>query len=863
MDVLHPLWLLLLVPLLGGVALWARREPRTLRRLLAASAALLLGLGSAGFAFRKTETGRKHVLVVDRSGSVLPFASRADLEKIVSRHARKFGKEDRIGLVLFGENAFVAQSLAPPRALENLDLGGYVVGKDATDIEAALSLASSLLPASGHGEILLISDGRENAGCASRGRWNALARGVRLHAAPVGGVPGGDFAVRSLEGPALVSPADPFTLVARVVSWSGGKASIAFRDGAGRLLAPPRTADFLPGETRAFRETLVPAGTGEPLYTVEVSPEVGRDPFPGNDRAETVVRVAGERRVLYVSSDPRGRIFGRLLERIGGLTCRKVKPFRLGPHPRLEGWDLVVLDGVSAEDLGEGRMEAIESFVRDAGGGLILLGGPAGFGLGGYFDTPVEAASPLRCDPEEKASLALVLLLDASGSMNREVARDRTKFHQAQAATGKLMEKLRPGDFLAVVPFSGAPLLDPCLKTVVGDEPPDAVGRALLGVEPSGSTSILNALSAARVLLEGREEERKHVLLFSDGVETVRADRRAYRALRRWWKANKVTVSAAVTAAALTPAVRDFFVEDIVHQGKIYRVDQFALLPRDFVEDVTRARGRLEKSGAFDPSPGRFPSDVSARETPAVAVFVRTGRKEKGALCAYTVGEKRRPLLAWWRYGLGRAVGFTSSLEEDWAPAWRKWGRPSGSATAEGLLAFWEAWIRWASGEAGNAAVRLVRAGGGLEIRVRLAGKGGARDGLALKAQLISRGASVAETSLQQVGPGLYGGTFDTPGREYVRAVVVREGGGPPVGEGGIFIGASKEMGVLGPNEDRLRALTGGGGTVWSDPALFTPGPGVPQRAGFEEVGWVLFAAAAFCFAAFTFTRPAGGRGKE
>src|SRR5690606_38502315 len=50
----------------------------------------------------------------------------------------------------------------------------------------------------------------------------------------------------------------------------------------------------------------------------------------------------------------------------------------------LQPYDLVMVSDVPAHFVGMAQMAALESFVRDFGGGLIMAGGEDSFGSGGY-----------------------------------------------------------------------------------------------------------------------------------------------------------------------------------------------------------------------------------------------------------------------------------------------------------------------------------------------------------------------------------------------------------------------------------------------------------------------------------------------
>ena len=57
---------------------------------------------------------------------------------------------------------------------------------------------------------------------------------------------------------------------------------------------------------------------------------------------------------------------------------------------QLLDYELVILNNVSGFDLSLARMELLERYVRDAGGGFIMLGGDKSYSAGGYYGTPIE-----------------------------------------------------------------------------------------------------------------------------------------------------------------------------------------------------------------------------------------------------------------------------------------------------------------------------------------------------------------------------------------------------------------------------------------------------------------------------------------
>ena len=112
----------------------------------------------------------------------------------------------------------------------------------------------------------------------------------------------------------------------------------------------------------------------------------------------------------------------------------------------LQSYDLVMIDNVPATDLSPEQMKLLSSYVRDFGGGFIMLGGDQAFGLGGYFRTPIEDILPVQCDfqkEKENPSLGMLLVMDRSGSMTGPKIEMAKEAERLLADTGWLPEPVR------------------------------------------------------------------------------------------------------------------------------------------------------------------------------------------------------------------------------------------------------------------------------------------------------------------------------------------------------------------------------------------------------------------------------------
>src|SRR5690606_19327971 len=115
----------------------------------------------------------------------------------------------------------------------------------------------------------------------------------------------------------------------------------------------------------------------------------------------------------------------------------------------LDGFAAVVLENVPADDLPAGALVALQRFVDDLGGGLLMTGGKASFGAGGYRRSPLEEVLPVSMEIREEQrrfALALAGALDRSGSMTAPAGPDRTKMDLANLGTIAAGEMLGRND---------------------------------------------------------------------------------------------------------------------------------------------------------------------------------------------------------------------------------------------------------------------------------------------------------------------------------------------------------------------------------------------------------------------------------
>nr|MBA3236707.1 VWA domain-containing protein [Chloroflexota bacterium] len=184
-----PLALLLLVPVLLltiGLHLAARRRTGTGRRRIAliVRSVLLAALvfAVAGFQLVLPVDRLATVFVVDLSDSV-GTAGREDALAFLRESLNERKGDDVAGIVAFGKGALVERL---PAELTDIDRLASTPVRSASDIGAALRLATALFPDDAQKRIVLLSDGNDTTGGGQVEAALAAARGVQVQTRRIG-----------------------------------------------------------------------------------------------------------------------------------------------------------------------------------------------------------------------------------------------------------------------------------------------------------------------------------------------------------------------------------------------------------------------------------------------------------------------------------------------------------------------------------------------------------------------------------------------------------------------------------------------------------------------------------------------------
>jgi uncharacterized membrane protein len=681
-----PRWLLMaaILPYLALVRRASLTDLSAAQQWLSASVRGLAIMGVALALSRPTLVLLQHhvceVLLVDVSASV-PDSALHDAQTYVQSAWQGRGDNDVLVVRFAGRAEAVPPPAKPNDPFSAVGRFDDPAVENATDLERALELAEGLYPAGSIRRAVLLSDGLETSGDAIAEAQKAASLGLRIDTVAFASDVDPEISLRALHLPDTIQPEAPFLATAEVWSNESASATITlYQDGFLNGLQPTQTVSLTPGRNDVPFRTVVHDG-GAVTYRAELT-TAAPDRFKDNNRVVATALVRGQPRVLYVEGEP--DYSGDLAR---ALKAQDIDVEVRGPDgvPQSERdlapYDLLLLSDVPVAYVGPDQMSAIDGYVRDLGGGFIMAGGDQSFGSGGYSGTTIEKLLPVTFadqKKEQEARLALILVIDRSGSMGTGSG-GATKIELAKEAAKSTAEILDPDDLLGVVAFDTLPTVVVRLQSASNRM---AIEEDISRLNAGGGTAILPAMQEAFQELSTAHAKVKHVILLTDGQSDTGGLLDLIQEMAS--PADKITVS---TVGVGDDADRDLLATIAqTGQGKFYFTRDPASIPRIFTDDATEvARSSIveDQIGVKVANSEPIVAGLGLDTAPPLRGYVSTQAKAGADVVLLTSTDE--PLLARWQRGLGQAVVWTSDVKARWSADWIAW---------EGFQRFWAQVVR-------------------------------------------------------------------------------------------------------------------------------------------------------------------------
>ena len=671
-ELLEPTWLYLigLVPFFFVVRAHSLTDLSTLQQIVQSGVRALLiagiALALARPAWTTSDDKVATVVLVDVSESVSDAQLEAARQYVGAlARVRDQGErpDDQLFVVGFAERPLVVQESEAGDgtfAIERHPGAGA-----GTDIQAAVQLAYGLFPAGYVPRIVILSDGNQTQGDLLAESYRAQELGVRISWQIFPEERVEEIRVVGLSVPDEVKVGAPFEVTAEIWSTHEDQVTLSLQqDAFPNPLEPRKTVTLHEGVNRVAFKSQAPRA-GYTTYRLRLAGTT-RDREQANNEAVTTAPVKGRPSVLYVEgsvmSEPSSAgHLERALER-ENIDVEVRGPRGLPSAAKeLERFDLVLVSDVPVQFMGMSQMAALESYVRDLGGGLIMAGGEDSFGSGGYQGTRMEKIMPVRFDSEkqrEQPNIAIALVIDRSGSMSG------LKIEAAKESARATSEVLSPADLITVIAFDNQPTTIVRLQRASNRM---RIATDIARLQAGGGTNIYPALREAYEVLQAASAKVKHVIVLSDG----QAPYDGIADLCQEMRSARITVS----AVGIGDADRNLL--NLIADngdGRLYMTDDMAALPRIFMKETTEAQ---RASLVEDPVKVHVAKRVEMIEgtgvesAPLLRGYVTTKPKPQSEVIL--VSDLGEPVLARWRVGTGTSVAWTSDVKNRWSADWIRW----------------------------------------------------------------------------------------------------------------------------------------------------------------------------------------------
>ncbi len=712
---------------------------------------LCLVLAIAGLEIVQRGDNLAVVFLVDVSDSMPEQAINSEVT-FIREALKSIGADDQAAIILFGADALVER---PMSALNELASITSVPVTNQTDLAEAIQLGLALFPSGYAKRMVILSDGAETSGDAFTAAKFASASETQIIVVPFVNTINSEALIKKIDIPAHLRSNEKFDLNVSIQSSQPMRAVV-------RVLAKN---EVLYEGTHEFRKglqtlslPLIAQAPGFISYQVQIAPDAARDAYYQNNRLDAFTQVEGPPRVLMVAPPAGEKLPGGEIRPdessvlVGVLTSAGFDVKLIAPAllpadlPSLAQYNSVVLVDVPARELNQNQMENIRSYVRELGGGLVAVGGPTSFGVGGYYGTPLEDALPVNMqikDEKRRPQLTLVFIIDHSGSMS-ETSGGVMKLELAKEAVARSVELLFPLDRVGIIEFDDTASWVVPITTL---EDPTAVINKIAGIQLGGGTDIYAGLLAMSKILPDDPAKVKHVILLTDGGADISG---IPELVEKLYKENGITLSTVGVGNGAAP-----FLEDLagLGGGRYHFTNTASNIATIFTEETTLAtRAYIVEESFFPALVNSSPILSNINETPQLHGYIASSAKDLAQVILES--PKHDPILAVWQYGLGKSVAFTSDATGRWARDW---------ARSEIFANFWAQAVRYTINDSLNSALQMTVDSKGERAIMTLDARDNSGDFLnayQIQANIIAPNGEPQTATFIQVAPGRYKSEF-------------------------------------------------------------------------------------------------------
>lgn len=659
------------------------------------------------------------------------------MSEYLSRTVAGMPKGDSYGVVTFGKDALVEQFLTSEGHFGGLMT---VPERRATNFEQAVQTALAMLPPDSGGRLVLLTDGKQTGGDIRNMARALTAGGTEFLTLLYASETGRDAYIENVGLPAYLHPGDEYFVTVLVESNYDTDAELILYSGSKKALTSPVHLNV--GSNRfVFRQQ---AGADAATENLRAEIRALGDTCEENNSYSAYSVVEAPPKTLVISG--MGVDAFQFTSMLGAAGCDVNMVSALNAPADINAmldYKCIILADTYIDDLPEGFLANLETYVKDYGCGFVCCGGEDSFALGGYRDTVLETVLPVDMElrgVDEIPSMAMVMVIDHSGSMlGGAQGSGMSNLDIAIRAAQVAVDNLRSTDYVGVLTFDDQYSWQ---VKLTGVDDRSAIKNSIKQIKEGGGTTIKPALLEAYRAIAVSDASIKHVVLLTDGCgETT-----DFRDVVDAYSAAGVTLSTVAVGRDSDTKLLERLADSC--KGRYYYSDISSDIPKIFAQEVFLSGDSYIQNGDFAlavSSVHELTAGLFDGGWPHLYGYVSSTPKT-ASRTVIASAEKEDPILTVWQYGLGRTAAWNSDVTGEWT---------GGFSGQEDYVRLWKRVVDHAAGNASMGEDRVSVATAGETVKISYQTNDYDSD-TGITATVIDPDGNVGEVKLHATAPGSY-----------------------------------------------------------------------------------------------------------
>ena len=690
----YPWLLLLLIPAAASILIpyfrinkrYRNTRNRITSMILHSIVMVLVVAILSGFSIQYVVPNKNNeaILVVDVSES--EKYSETERDRFVEQVMEDCARDNiNVGVVTFGFDQVYATPLET-KAEEKYSsyIQAPLPDVTATNIAGALEYAASLFNHPETGKIVLITDARETDGDALNVISSVTAKGIAMDVAYVPSkTNSADAQIVGVTYPEQhVELGSNCNITLSIYSNAKGVADLRMYDND--VLSEGTVQENLQisegTQIVTFAHTFEQEGLHEIRFEMEMEDNVTE-----NNVYSSFYNLQLFNKVLIIErTDNSSEALIGMLNSEGAYNISKVNIFSEqlpATVDALRAYDQVILNDIADKDLPEGFDVALQTYVKEYGGGLFTLGGSNEDGSAHAYNKDSTNFNPIYHNmlPVEAVRytppIGVMFVIDSSGSMLGNNDYGTSIFESAKAAALACLDVLYDRDYVGIM------TLDTNHATILELTPrtqETKIKEALGKLESSGGNTVFGDAveNAGLALRDLKNVAKRHIIVISDGK--TEEESTYLPKIKDFYEKDGITFSVIGVAIPDDEARAAMKKACATGHGRFYEANSTKLLVESVKADLNVPKIEEVNNQPFAPivnnptSPLVLGLDRDATDKDRLTVKLGGfyGSRLKDGADLILVGEYAVPIYAQWKYGSGMVGSFLCDLQNTaWSSA--------------------------------------------------------------------------------------------------------------------------------------------------------------------------------------------------